>query len=217
MVKFKTPLPLNYSPVFEISKDALRTAFYEFYENHKELFSDRKKLSQQTGICGSQLSRLINSEIVPTEKTLEKLAAVLPLSDSERDELLSCSGNGTLFWTVISENLKKLNLTKSELFSKVNAANACLYKQKYSNCIKNNPRPSFEVALALCVIFSKLSAPQDRITDAENLFRLSGYSLSGTSKLEFIKECIGYGYSELYTIDAEYEEQIRKNSLLFVA
>lgn len=219
MVKFKTTLPLNYSPVFEISKDALRTAFYEFYENHKELFSDRKKLSQQTGICGSQLSRLINSEIIPTRETLQKLAAVLPLTDSEKIELLSCSGDGTQFWSFFNENFKKLNLTKSELYKKTCAANAYLYKQKFNNCIKTNSKPSFEIALAFCVIFNKFSDPNDRIKNAEYLFHLAGYSLSLSriSKLEFIKECIAYGYSDPYKINAEYYEQIQVQKLNLVA
>lgn len=219
MVKFKTTLPLKYSPVFEISKDALRTAFYEFYENHSELFSDRKKLSQRTGICGSQLSRLINSEIIPTIETLQKLAAVLPLTDSEKEELLSCSGDGIQFWSFFNEKFGKLNLTKSELYIKTRAANAYLYKQKLNNCIKTKSKPSFELALAFCVIFNKLYDPKDRIKKAEHLFHLSGYSLSlsKTSKLEFIKKCICYGYSEPNQIDAEYYEQIRVQKLNLVA
>ena len=217
MVKFKTHLPLYYSPIFEIPEKSRRTAFYEFCEKHEMLFLNRKELSKKTGICPSQLSRLFNSEIVPSKTTLLKFSNAFPLNDSEREELLSCSGDWGRFWSVIKNKLREMNLKGDKLYTQMQLAHISIYKQKLSYCLANNSKPSFALALAFCVICNKDTKEEDRIKNAEQLLHYAGYSFSGSSKIEFIKECIYYGYSNPSQVNTEYEDQIRQYYFASVA
>lgn len=217
MVRFKTYLPTSYSPVFEILKKHHKTAFSEFCDNHEDLFANRRELSQKTGICASQLSRLINSQTVPEAETLQKLANALPLKEKEKEELLSCSGDWPRFWEIINEKFQEAKVTKSELYEQINHAHAPLYKQKLYYCMKHNSKPSFELVLALCVVFNDITDSENQIKNAERLFHLAGYSFSGYYKLDFIKECIGYGFHKPDAIDAEFKYQIRAKYYAFVA